>query len=81
MASFFRRVSTSKIGTWIMASILIAILAGFALSDLSNFGSGNIGFGMGSSTLAEVGDAAHGVADLGQVPQPVIPFCSYIGVH
>ena len=56
MASFFRRVSTSKIGTWIMASILIAILAGFALSDLSNFGSGNIGFGMGSSTLAEVGD-------------------------
>ncbi len=55
MSSFFRRVSTSKVGTWIMAFILIAILAGFALSDLSNFGTGNIGFGMGSSTLAEVG--------------------------
>jgi peptidyl-prolyl cis-trans isomerase D len=55
MSSFFRRVSTSRIGTWIMAAILLAILAGFALSDISNFGSGNIGFGMGSSTLAEVG--------------------------
>jgi peptidyl-prolyl cis-trans isomerase D len=39
-----------------MAAILIAILAGFAVSDISNFGSGNIGFGMGSSTLAQVGD-------------------------
>lgn len=55
MLSFFRRVSNSKIGTWIMAAILIAILAGFALSDLSNFGSGNIGFGMGSNTLTKVG--------------------------
>ena len=55
MSSFFRRVSNSKVGTWIMAVILIAILAGFALADLSNFGTGNIGFGMGSSTLAEVG--------------------------
>ena len=55
MLSFFRRVSKSKVGTWILAAILIAILAGFAVSDISNFGSGNIGFGMGSSTLAEVG--------------------------
>jgi peptidyl-prolyl cis-trans isomerase D len=55
MLTFFRRVTTSKVGTWIMAVILIAILAGFALSDISNFGSGNIGFGMGSSTLAKVG--------------------------
>lgn len=55
MLSFFRRVSKSKIGTWIMAAILIAILAGFAMSDLRNFGSGNIGFGMGSSTLVKVG--------------------------
>ena len=55
MSSFFRRVSNSKVGTWIMAVILIAILAGFALADLSNFGTGNISFGMGSSTLAEVG--------------------------
>jgi peptidyl-prolyl cis-trans isomerase D len=57
MLSFFRRVSSSKIGTWIMAAILVAILAGFALADISNFGSGNIGFGgMSSTTLAEAGD-------------------------
>ena len=57
MLSFFRRVSKSKIGTWVMAAILIAILAGFAVADISNFGSGNVGFGgMSSSTLAEAGD-------------------------
>jgi peptidyl-prolyl cis-trans isomerase D len=39
-----------------MAFVLIAILAGFAIADLSNFGSGQIGFGMGSGTLARVGD-------------------------
>src|SRR3982751_5335152 len=56
MLSFFRRVSKSKIGTWVIAAIGIAILAGFAAADLSNFGTGQIGFGMGSSTLATVGD-------------------------
>jgi Parvulin-like peptidyl-prolyl isomerase len=57
MLSFFRRVSKSKIGTWVMAVILVAILAGFAAADISNFGSGKIGFGgMGSSTLAQAGD-------------------------
>jgi peptidyl-prolyl cis-trans isomerase D len=57
MLSFFRRVTNSKIGTWVMAAILLAILAGFGLADLSNFGTGNIGLGaMGSSTLAQVGD-------------------------
>ena len=56
MLSFFRRVSKSKIGTGIMVAILVAILAGFAVADLSNFGSGQIGFGMSSSTLASVGD-------------------------
>ena len=57
MLSFFRRVSKSKVGTWIMAGILVAILAGFAVADISNFGSGNIGLGgMGSSTLAKAGD-------------------------
>ena len=55
MLSFFRRVSNSKIGRWFMVIVLVAILAGFALSDLSNFGSGNVGFGMGSNTLAKVG--------------------------
>jgi peptidyl-prolyl cis-trans isomerase D len=56
MLSFFRRVSKSKIGTFIMAFILIAILAGFAIADLSNFGSGQVGFGTSSGTLAKVGD-------------------------
>jgi peptidyl-prolyl cis-trans isomerase D len=56
MLSFFRRVSKSKIGTWIMAMVVIAIMGGFALADLSNFGTGNLGFGMGSSTLAKVGN-------------------------
>jgi peptidyl-prolyl cis-trans isomerase D len=56
MLTFFRKVSKSRVGTWIMAGILLAILAGFAIGDISNFGTGNIGFGMGSSTLAKVGD-------------------------
>jgi peptidyl-prolyl cis-trans isomerase D len=56
MLSFFRRVSKSKIGTGIMAFILIAILAGFAIADLTNFGSGQLNFGMGSGTLAKVGN-------------------------
>jgi peptidyl-prolyl cis-trans isomerase D len=57
MLSFFRRISNSKIGTWVVAAIGVAILAGFALADLSNFGTGQIGsMGMGSSTLAKVGD-------------------------
>ena len=56
MLSFFRRVSKSKVGTGIMAFVLIAILAGFAIADLTNFGSGQLNFGMGSGTLAKVGD-------------------------
>ena len=55
MLSFFRRVSSSKIGTWIMAIVVLAIMAGFALGNLSNFGSGTMGFGMASNTLAKVG--------------------------
>ncbi|HEX8841838.1 MAG TPA: peptidyl-prolyl cis-trans isomerase, partial [Sphingomicrobium sp.] len=56
MLSFFRRVSKSKIGTWIMALVVIAIMGGFALADLSNFGTGNLGFGTSPSTLVRVGD-------------------------
>jgi peptidyl-prolyl cis-trans isomerase D len=70
MLSFFRRVSKSKIGTWIMAAILIAGLAGFAMSDISNFGTGNIGFGgLGSSTLAKVGDQRVTDQDMSQAMQ------------
>ena len=56
MLSFFRRVSKSRIGTGVMALVLIAILGGFAVADISNFGSGNLGFGMGRATLARIGD-------------------------
>jgi peptidyl-prolyl cis-trans isomerase D len=69
MLSFFRRVSKSKVGTWIMAAILVAILAGFAMSDISNFGSGSLGFGMGSSTLARVGDQNVGEAEMSDAMQ------------
>ncbi|HEX6741543.1 MAG TPA: SurA N-terminal domain-containing protein, partial [Sphingomicrobium sp.] len=55
MLSFFRRLSKSKIGTIIMAGVLLAILASFAAADLSNFGTGSLGFGLGSSTVAEAG--------------------------
>lgn len=55
MLSFFRRITNSKIGTWVMAIVVIAIMAGFALGNLSNFGSGTLGFGLGSNTLAKVG--------------------------
>ena len=55
MLNSIRRLSKSKIGTGIIALFFVLILVGFALSDLSNFGTGNLGFGMGSSTLAEAG--------------------------
>src|SRR5258707_14398504 len=56
MLTFFRRVSKSKVGTWIMALLVVAIMGGFALADISNFGSGTLGFGMSSGALASVGD-------------------------
>jgi peptidyl-prolyl cis-trans isomerase D len=55
MLSFFRRVTNSKIGTWVMAIVVLAIMAGFALGNLSNFGSGSLGFGLSSNTLVKVG--------------------------
>ncbi len=70
MLSFFRRVSKSKVGTWIMAAVLVAILAGFALADLSNFGSGNVGFGgMGSTTLAQAGNQEVGEREMNEAMQ------------
>ena len=57
MLTFFRRVSKSKVGTWIMALVVVAIMGGFALADISNFGSGNLGIGgLSRDTLASVGD-------------------------
>jgi peptidyl-prolyl cis-trans isomerase D len=56
MLSFFRRAAKSKVGTWVMALVVAAIMGGFALADISNFGSGTLGFGTSSGTLASVGD-------------------------
>src|SRR5690348_921545 len=67
MISAFRRFSSSKFGMGIVAAIGIAILAGFAYSDISNFGSGTSGFGgMSGSTLAQVGDQEVTDRELGE---------------
>ena len=55
MLSSFRALQKTKIGTAIVALFFVLILIGFASTGVTNFGSGNIGFGMGSSTLAKVG--------------------------
>jgi peptidyl-prolyl cis-trans isomerase D len=55
MLNSLRRLQKTKIGTGIIATFFILILVGFASADISNFGSGKWSFGMGSSTLAEVG--------------------------
>ena len=69
MLGFFRRTSKSKVGTWVMAAVLLAILAGFAVADISNFGTGNIGFGTGSSTLASAGDQKVTERDMSEAMQ------------
>ncbi|HEX6605110.1 MAG TPA: peptidylprolyl isomerase [Sphingomicrobium sp.] len=55
MLSSFRRLSNSKIGTTIVALFFILVLVGFAMGDLQNVGTGNLGFGSSSSTLVKVG--------------------------
>jgi peptidyl-prolyl cis-trans isomerase D len=64
MLASFRRLSKSKFGTAIMAGVLLAIIAGFALADLSNFGTGIPGFGMSSSTVATIGKEQIGERDV-----------------
>lgn len=53
MFAAFRRLSKSALGTIIVVLFLIAILASFALADLSNVASG--AFGTGGGNLATVG--------------------------
>ena len=72
MLSFFRRVSKSKIGTGIMVFVVVAIMGGFALADLSNFGTGNLGFGLPSGTLAKVGSEEVTERDLGDQMQRML---------
>lgn len=54
MFAAFRRLSKSAVGTVIMVLFLLAILASFALADMSNVGSGR--FGSGGDSLVRVGD-------------------------
>ena len=54
MFAFFRRLSKSAIGTFILVLFLLAILASFALADVSGTRVG--GIGLSSDTLATVGD-------------------------
>lgn len=55
MLDSFRRFTKTPIGKIVIAIPALGILAGFAMTDIRNFGSGDMGFGMGSSTLVEVG--------------------------
>ena len=54
MFSFFRRLSKSAVGSMIMVLFVVLILASFAMGDIANIGSGNLGLGGGSS-LAKAG--------------------------
>lgn len=62
MLSAFRRLSKSAVGTIIMVLFLLAILASFALADMSNVGSGR--FGSGGNSLVRVGDEQITTRDL-----------------
>ena len=62
MLSAFRRLSKSAVGTAIMVLFLIAILASFALADMSSVGSGR--FGSGGDALVRVGDERITTRDL-----------------
>ena len=53
MFAFFRRLSKSTVGSIIMVLFVVAILASFALGDITNLRQGT--FGMSGSTLAKVG--------------------------
>lgn len=55
MLSAFRRLSKSAFGSILLILFLLAIAASFALADISNVGSGSIGFG-GGKGLVQVGD-------------------------
>ena len=54
MISSFRRLTKSKAGPWVLGLFLILIMTSFALADMSNVMSGNLG-ATSSSTLVEVG--------------------------
>ena len=59
----------SKIGTAIVALFFILILIGFASTGVTNFGSGDLSFGIGSSTLAKVGSEQVTEQDMSEAMQ------------
>jgi peptidyl-prolyl cis-trans isomerase D len=56
MLTFFRRAARSTAGRWVMAALGFGILAGFAYGDISNFGTGKMGFGTSAGTLVRIGN-------------------------
>lgn len=69
MLTSFRRLQKTKIGTIIVATFFILILIGFASTGVTNFGSGNLGFGMTSSTLVKIGSEQVSEQDMSQAMQ------------
>ena len=69
MLTSFRSLQKTKIGTVIVAIFFILILIGFASTGVTNFGSGNLGLGMTSSTLAKVGSAQVSEQDMSEAMQ------------
>lgn len=57
MLSAFRNLSKSSVGSIVLVLFLVMIVASFALTDIQNVGSGTIGGGGGSGTLASAGNA------------------------
>jgi peptidyl-prolyl cis-trans isomerase D len=55
MLAFLRRLSKTKFGMLLIAFPFMMILGGFLLSDIRNFGTGDIGFGADPGSLAQVG--------------------------
>lgn len=69
MLTSLRRLQNTKIGTFVIAGFFILILVGFASTGVTNFGTGNLGFGMTSSTLAKVGSEEVTEQDMSQAMQ------------
>ncbi len=69
MLSSLRNLQKSKVGTAIVALFFILILIGFASTGVTNFGSGNLNFGIGSSTLAKVGSEQVTEQDMSEAMQ------------
>lgn len=69
MLTSLRRLQNTKVGTIIVGLFFILILIGFASTGVTNFGSGKIGFGMTSSTLAKIGSEQVSEQDMSQAMQ------------